>query len=96
MEERMTARQMLGICSRPQPGVDVLTIRAADKAKPASSGAKARDRGQAPQREGEARRDEDKLRKELESPYRKWLDEDVAYIITDEETAGLQAPLHGR
>lgn len=28
---------------------------------------------------------EDKLRKELEGPYRKWLNEDVLYIITDEE-----------
>jgi GWxTD domain-containing protein len=31
------------------------------------------------------KRQEDKLRKELETPYRKWLNEDVAYIITDEE-----------
>jgi GWxTD domain-containing protein len=28
---------------------------------------------------------EAKLKKELETPYRKWLNEDVAYIITDEE-----------
>src|SRR5262245_49128995 len=28
---------------------------------------------------------EEKLRKELEGPYRKWLNEDVGYIITDEE-----------
>ena len=27
----------------------------------------------------------EKLRKELETPYRKWLNEDVTYIITDEE-----------
>jgi GWxTD domain-containing protein len=33
----------------------------------------------------EKRRREEKLRKELETPYRKWLNEDVAYIITDEE-----------
>src|ERR1700730_12900823 len=31
------------------------------------------------------KRQEDKLRKELETPYRKWLNEDVTYIITDEE-----------
>ncbi len=31
------------------------------------------------------RKREDKLRKELETPYRKWLSEDVTYIITDEE-----------
>ena len=28
-----------------------------------------------------------KLMKELETPYRKWLQEDVGYIITDEERA---------
>lgn len=33
----------------------------------------------------ERRRREEKLRKELETPYRKWLNEDVTYIITDEE-----------
>lgn len=30
-------------------------------------------------------RREAKIKKELETPYRKWLNEDVAYIITDEE-----------
>ncbi|MEO8596601.1 MAG: GWxTD domain-containing protein [Candidatus Solibacter sp.] len=38
-----------------------------------------------PMTEKERKRKEDKLRKELETPYRKWLNEDVAYIITDEE-----------
>ncbi len=33
----------------------------------------------------EKKRREAKLRKELETPYKKWLSEDVAYIITDEE-----------
>src|SRR5258708_30952651 len=28
---------------------------------------------------------EQRLRKELETPYKKWLNEDVVYIITDEE-----------
>ena len=31
------------------------------------------------------KKQEEKLKKELETPYRKWLNEDVAYIITDEE-----------
>ncbi len=31
------------------------------------------------------KKQEEKLRKELETPYRKWLTEDVGYIITDEE-----------
>jgi len=38
-----------------------------------------------PLSEKERRKREEKLRKELETPYRKWLNEDVAYIITDEE-----------
>jgi GWxTD domain-containing protein len=31
------------------------------------------------------KKQEEKLRKELEGPYRRWLSEDVGYIITDEE-----------
>jgi len=31
------------------------------------------------------KRDDEKLKKELMTPYRKWMNEDVAYIITDEE-----------
>jgi GWxTD domain-containing protein len=38
-----------------------------------------------PMSEREKRRREERLRKELEGPYRKWLNEDVTYIITDEE-----------
>lgn len=38
-----------------------------------------------PLTEKERRKKEEKLRKELEGPYRKWLGEDVTYIITDEE-----------
>jgi GWxTD domain-containing protein len=38
-----------------------------------------------PLSEKEKRKREEKLRKELETPFRKWLNEDVAYIITDEE-----------
>ena len=38
-----------------------------------------------PLSEKEQRKKAEKLRKELETPYRKWLNEDVIYIITDEE-----------
>lgn len=38
-----------------------------------------------PMTEKERKKREEKLRKELETPYRKWLNEDVTYIITDEE-----------
>lgn len=38
-----------------------------------------------PMSEKEKRKREEKLRKELEGPFRKWLTEDVGYIITEEE-----------
>ncbi len=38
-----------------------------------------------PLSEKELRKRQERLRKELMTPYRKWLNEDVAYIITDEE-----------
>src|SRR5689334_23463853 len=43
-----------------------------------------------PLTEKERRRREARLRKELETPYRKWLNEDVSYIITDEERAAFK------
>ena len=43
-----------------------------------------------PMTEKERKRKEEKLRKELETPYRKWLNEDVAYIISDEERAAFK------
>lgn len=43
-----------------------------------------------PMSERERRRREARLKKELESPFKKWLDEDVAYIITDEERAAFR------
>src|SRR5581483_3747359 len=43
-----------------------------------------------PLSEKEKKRREAKLRKELETPYRKWLNEDVVYIITDEERAAFK------
>src|SRR6185436_10406611 len=35
----------------------------------------------------EIKKREEKLRKELMTPYRKWMNEDVTYILTDEERA---------
>jgi GWxTD domain-containing protein len=43
-----------------------------------------------PLSEKERKKKEEKLRKELETPYRKWLNEDVGYIITDEERAAFK------
>src|SRR6516162_7182423 len=56
--------------------------------KPANgpqTGANPRETVTKPLSEKEKKKKEEKLRKELETPYRKWLQEDVAYIITDEE-----------
>jgi GWxTD domain-containing protein len=61
-----------------------VTIRAADKAKPAPAGQK-RETVAKPLSEKEKRSQADRLRKEMESPYKKWLDEDVGYILTAEE-----------
>src|SRR5438477_5515125 len=55
---------------------------AQDKKK---AGASQRETVARPMTEKERKKKEDKLRKELETPYRKWLNEDVAYIISDEE-----------
>jgi GWxTD domain-containing protein len=38
-----------------------------------------------PMTEREKKKNEEKLRKELETPYKKWLEEDVVWIISDEE-----------
>ena len=43
-----------------------------------------------PLTEKQKRKREEKLRKELETPYKKWLSEDVVYIITDEEKAAFK------
>lgn len=56
---------------------------AADKKQAAAS--QQRETVAKPLTEKERKKREEKLRKELEGPYRKWLNEDVTYIITDEE-----------
>jgi GWxTD domain-containing protein len=58
--------------------------------KKSSSATPARETIAKPLSEKEKRKREEKLRKELETPYRKWLSEDVAYIITDEERAAFK------
>src|SRR5579864_2050407 len=52
--------------------------------------ASARDTVAKPMTEKQRKKQEDKLRKELETPYKKWMSEDVAYIITDEERAAFK------
>jgi len=67
----------------------VLLAPAADKAsaqrRNRNSGRGQRETLARPMTEKEKRRQAERLRRELETPYRKWLEEDVLYIITDEE-----------
>src|SRR5579864_1644937 len=55
--------------------------------KPDSS---SRDTVAKPMTDKQRKKQEEKLRKELETPYKKWLNEDVVYIITDEEKAAFK------
>src|SRR5579871_2974634 len=43
-----------------------------------------------PMTEKERKKQEAKLKKELETPWKKWLNEEVVYIITDEEKAAFK------
>ncbi|MEN6602715.1 MAG: GWxTD domain-containing protein [Bryobacteraceae bacterium] len=64
---------------------------AADKTKTKSSDSQEqRETVAKPLSERQRRKREERLRKELETPYRKWLNEDVTYIITDEERAAFK------
>jgi|SRR5579871_38758 len=61
-----------------QPTSDKSSAKSSSSSSPRETIAK-------PISEREKKKREEKLRKELETPYKKWLQEDVAYIITDEE-----------
>jgi GWxTD domain-containing protein len=43
-----------------------------------------------PKTEKQKKKDEERLKKELETPYKKWLNEEVVYIISDEERKAFQ------
>jgi len=62
-----------------------LLIQGADKKKDQASSSDQRETVAKPISDKEKKKREDKLRKELETPYKKWLSEEVGYIITDEE-----------
>src|SRR5579863_10279287 len=55
-----------------------------------SSDSSSRDTVAKPMTDKQRKKQEEKLRKELETPYKKWLNEDVVYIITDEEKAAFK------
>ncbi len=79
----MQSRSFLAICCVYTLLVPQFAALAADKKKDASDGQ--RETIAKPMSEKERRRKEEKLRKELETPWKNWLNVDVAYIITDEE-----------
>ena len=70
----------LGAIAAAQPAA-----QATDTDKKPVSDSKKRDTVAKPMTDKQRKKQEEKLRKELETPYRKWLNEDVTYIITDEE-----------
>src|SRR5258706_15889822 len=65
--------------------VALLGVAVAQSNKKTSSDSSQRETVAKPMTEKQRKRREAKLRKELETPYKKWLNEDVGYIITDEE-----------
>ncbi len=60
-------------------------LQGADKKKDQASSSDQRETVAKPISDKEKKKREDRLRKELETPYKKWLSEEVGYIITDEE-----------
>jgi len=70
------------LLAAPQTATQAAPQSDKDDQKPSAS---KRDTVAKPMTEKQRKKQEDKLRKELETPYKKWLNEDVGYIITDEE-----------
>ena len=64
-------------------GIAIAQSDQSDK-KPASDSS-AKETVAKPMTEKQRKKQEKKLQKELETPYKKWLNEDVGYIISDEE-----------
>ncbi|HSB13540.1 MAG TPA: GWxTD domain-containing protein, partial [Bryobacteraceae bacterium] len=85
----MTARIPLVFCSLLGLLLLPPTSRAAENKK-GDTGSGQRETIAKPLSAKEQRKRDERLRKELEGPYRKWLNEDVTYIITDEERAAFK------
>jgi GWxTD domain-containing protein len=74
-----------------QPKEDLATQQSADKPAAAQAQpADAVDPLKRPADEKQRKRNAKALKQELSKPYKKWLDEDVSYIITDEERAAFK------
>jgi GWxTD domain-containing protein len=82
----MKARRLLALVGTAGLAGSLLIIRAiAQNDDSGKQTPPARETVAKPLSEKERKKKEAKLRKELETPYRKWLNEDVVYIITNEE-----------
>jgi GWxTD domain-containing protein len=77
----MRARKFVACCWAMGIAVSLGSVQAAQKETVAPK----RETISKPLTEKEKKKRAEKLRKELETPYRKWLTEDVSYIITDQE-----------
>jgi len=82
-----TAMTLAGafLLAAPQTAQQSAQPSSSDDQKAASSQPAQKETVAKPMTAKQQKKQEEKLRKELETPYRKWLNEDVAYIITDEE-----------
>src|SRR5271163_1073587 len=76
------------LLAAPQTSTQAAPQADKDDQKPAAS---QRETVARPMTEKQKKKQEEKLRKELETPYRKWLNEEVVYIITDEEKKAFKA-----
>ena len=77
---------------KDQPKDELQAQQSTDKAAPAAQAqpADAVDPLKRPTDEKQRKKNARALKQELSKPYKKWLDEDVAYIITDEERAAFK------
>jgi GWxTD domain-containing protein len=80
---RMTAKRVLVVCAVSALLAGGAGSLAADKKK--ANDDPQRETVSKPMSEKEKKKRDKALRKEMETPYKKWLQEDVGYIITDEE-----------
>src|SRR6266481_1281401 len=77
----MRSKQILAFCTLYSFLFSQLAALADDKKAPPAQ----RETVAKPMTDKQKKRQEDKLRKELETPYKKWLNEEVVWIISDEE-----------
>lgn len=75
---------------QPQSQIDPKTADKTSKDAQGQQPADAVDPLKKPVTEKQRKKNERALRQELSKPYKKWLDEDVVYIITDEERAAFK------